>query len=183
MHKESSPRVLAAICLAGLLAAYSGATPCSGSDRVSADPTITLSFQNEPLRSVLGKISKTTGWKIRAPEKWMDKQVTQTLTEVPLERGLRYILKDAGVENLLVTYDEAMKLVTVFDTETAQGRLAGRPEAPMNVPPPVVSAPAPTPGPSPADPILSRPPRDPGSASQRGMTRAQRRRAMSPAEE
>ncbi|OGP82574.1 MAG: hypothetical protein A2V87_10560 [Deltaproteobacteria bacterium RBG_16_58_17] len=157
-----------AVFFVGLFSANLIATPCWGSDNVSANPMITMDVKNEPLRSVLGKISKTTRWKIKVPDKWMDKPVTQTLNKVTLEEGLRFILKDAGVENLLLIYDENIKLITVFDTESAQRQSADRPSAQVNAQPPVVSA---TDEP---DPTLKRPVRDAGSGPSRVNRRAKR---------
>jgi hypothetical protein len=149
MSKEAivALTMCALLFLAGAPAAHLSATQCWASDRESADPTFTLDVTNQPLRGVLGSISKKTGWKIKAPEKWMDKQVTQTLNEVTLEKGLRYILRDAGVENLLLTYDENIKVVTIFDTELRQERSAPGPD------PRITSRPS---VPPPTDPILSR---------------------------
>ena len=157
------------VFLAGLLSANLTTDYCWGSDKESADPAITLDVNNEPLRSVLGKISKTTRWKINAPDKWMDKPVTQTLNKVTLEEGLRSVLKSAGVENLLLMYDENIKVVTLFDTESPQKQAAGRPPAQVNVQPPLVSS---TGGP---DPILKRAAeRAAGSGPSRGNRRAKR---------
>ena len=142
----------------GLLAANLTATSCWGSDKVSAKATITLEVNNEPLRSVLGKITKTTRWKITAPDKWMDRPVTQILSEATLEEGLRAVLNNAGVENLLLLYDENIQVVTVFDTENSATPSADRlpakapaqTQAKPNAQRPFISRPA---GP---DPILQR---------------------------
>ena len=151
----------------GLVSANLTATLCWGSGKVSANPTITLNVTNEPLKGVLGKISKTTGWKIKAPEKWMEKPVTQTLNKASMEEGLRSILKNAGIENLLLMYNEDIMVVTIFDTESAQGQSADRPPAQVN---------ARTPGvPITDDPILSRPARDAGPGPSRGVKRGMRR--------
>jgi hypothetical protein len=128
-----------AVLLAGFPSADLPTAYCWGSDKESAAPAITLDARNEPLRSVLGKISKTTRWKINAPDKWMDKPVSQTLNKATLEEGLRSVLKSAGVENLLLMYDENIKVVTLFDTESPQKQAAGRPPAPVYAQPPVVS--------------------------------------------
>lgn len=142
---------------------------CWGSDQESAAPVITLDVQNEPLRSVLGKISKTTGWKIKTPDKWMDKPVTQTLNKVTLEEGLRSVLTSAGIEDLLLMYDENVKVVTLFDTEGPQKQAAGRPPAPIRVQPPLVS----TSGRP--DPILERAAeRAAGPGPSRGIRRSRR---------
>ena len=153
------------------------ATPCRGSDRASTGPTITLDVQNKPLRSVLEEIAKTTGWKIKAPDKWMEKPITQTLNKVSMEEGLRFILKDAGVENLLLTYDENRKTITVYDTEIRQGQSADRPPAQGEPRPPVFSAS------DQPDPVLNRPAKDARSGSSRGAPRARDRRKASAEEE
>jgi hypothetical protein len=161
--------VVFAVLLVGFPSANFTQAYCWGSDKESAGPAITLDVQNEPLRSVLGKISKTTRWKIKAPDKWMDKPVTQTLHKVTLEEGLRSVLKSAGVENLLLMYDENIKVVTLFDTESPQKQAAGRPPAPIRAEPPLVSS---TGRP---DPILERAAeRTAGPGSSRASRRAKR---------
>jgi hypothetical protein len=177
-------RMCAALLLAGLLASPLppvSVAPCWGSDTPSDDPTFSLTVNGEPLRTVLGRISRATGWQITAPEKWLDKPVTQTLNEVVLEDGLRFVLKSAGIENILVTYDAGRKLATVFDTELQQGRTAQRPEplAPAPPPVPVIPPAAPTPTISPAeDPMLNRMQKEAGSDSQ--SERMRRRRPARP---
>ncbi len=125
--------------LAGLLSAGLATDRCWGEDKESAAPVITLDVKNEPLRSVLGKISKTTHWRINAPDIWMEKSVTQTLNRVTLEEGLRSVLKSAGIDDLLLMYDENIKMVTLFDTESPQKQAAGRPPAQVRAPPPLIS--------------------------------------------
>ena len=124
---------------AGLLSACLATDCCWGADKEAAAPVITLDVKNEPLRSVLGKISQTTHWRINAPDIWMEKSVTQTLNRVTLEEGLRSVLKSAGIDDLLLMYDENIKMVTLFDTESPQKQAAGRPPAPVRVPPPLIS--------------------------------------------
>lgn len=129
---------------AGFLAAHVTAIPGWGADQLPAQSTITLDVTNEPLGSVLAKITKKTSWKIKAPDKWLNRPVTQTLNKVTLEEGLRSVLNNAGVGNLLLLYDENIKVVNVFDTESAQSQLADRSSAPVqaraNIQPPGVPA-------------------------------------------
>jgi hypothetical protein len=120
------------VFLVGLPSANLPAAYCWGADKTSADSTITLDVKNEPLRSVFGKISKTTRWQIKAPDKWLDKPVSQTLNKATLEEALSAVLKSAGVEDLLLLYDENIKVVTLFDTEGPQKQAAGRPVAQTN---------------------------------------------------
>jgi len=157
------------VFLVGLPSANLPAAYCWGADKESAAPAITLDVQNEPLQSVLGKISNTTRWKIKTPDRWMDKPVTQTLNKVTLEEALRSVLKNAGIENLLLMYDENIKVVTLFDTESPQKQAAGRPPAPINVQQRFVS----TTGEP--DPILRRAAeRAAGQAPSRGIRRSRR---------
>ncbi len=169
-------RVFSALLFMGLFSAALPATPCRGSES-AADPTITLDVQNEPLRSVLEKISKTTKWKIIVPDKWMDKPITQTLDKVPLEEGLRFILKDAGIENLLLTYDENRKTAAVYDTEIQTGQSANRPPAQGDVHRPVY------PASGQPDPILTRPATDQESGPSRRIPRSRGRRHTNTNEE
>ena len=161
--------VVFVVLLVGLPSVHLTTAYCWGSDQEFADPAITLDVQNEPLRSVLGKISKTTRWKIKAPDKWMDKPVTQTLNKVTLEEGLRSVLKSAGVENLLLMYDENIKVVTLFDTESPQRQAADRLPPQVNAQAPVVSV---TDEP---DPRLKRPLREAVPGPSQGNRRAKRR--------
>lgn len=131
-----------AACFVGLVYAAIETDFCWGSNSESATPAITLDVRNEPLRSVLGKISKTTRWKINAPEKWMEKPVSQALNKVTLEEGLQSVLRNAGVENILLMYDENIRAVTLFDTEVTQQQrqtLAERRQAQVSPQPPAVS--------------------------------------------
>jgi hypothetical protein len=165
-------RVFVAVFFAGLLSTALPATPCRGSDRASPAPTITLDVQNEPLRSVLERISTITTWKIKAPDKWMGKPITQTLNKVSLEEGLRFILKDAGVENLLLTYDEDRKTIIVYDTEIKPAQSANRPPVQGDVRPPIF------PPSDQSDPMLTRPANEGESGPSRGNTRMRNRRQL-----
>jgi hypothetical protein len=173
------------VCFAVLLIAFPivhlATAPCWGSDQGPADPTITLNADNEPLQSVFAKIAKTTSWKIHAPDKWMNRPITQTLTGVPLAEGLRFILKSAGIENILLLYDDNNRVITVFDTETAlkqstavrSAQSAAFPPAQPGVQPPdVPPPPVPPPG---DDPILKRRTGDSDSGQTPSSRRAKKR--------
>lgn len=182
MPKQSPVKMrfifITVVFFAGLLSAALPAIPCRGADRrASADPTITLDVQNEPLQSVLGKISKATRWEIKVPDKWLDKPITQTLNKVSMEEGLRFILKDAGVENLLLTYDESRNIIIVYDTEIKQGQSANPPGAQNEARPSVLS-------PSDqSDPMLKRAMKDAGSGLSRGTARTKNRKQAHSEEE
>ena len=160
--------VIVIASLAGLLPADLTTACCWGSDQKSVTPVITLDVQNEPLQSVLKKISKTTRWEIKVPDNWLEKPVTQALNKATLEEGLRAVLKGAGIDDLLLLHDENTKVVTLFDTEGPQKQAAGRPPARANAQQPAVST---TPQ---QDPILERARRAAESGSSRGVRRGRR---------
>jgi hypothetical protein len=188
-------RVFFAVFLIAFPTVHLAATPCWGSDQPPAEPTITLNADNEPLQSVFAKISKTTLWKIQAPNRWMNRPITQTLNEVPLAEGLRFILKSAGIENILLLYDDKNRVITVFDTENAVKQSAAGPSGQAGVRPPFLPpipvAPAaappgqtsvqppvvpPLPVPPPGDnPVLKRRTTDAGSDQTPGSRRTRRR--------
>jgi hypothetical protein len=155
------------ICV-GLLAANFtiSISPCWGADKATAPATITLDVRNEPLRNVLEKITKTTRWKIKVPDKWLDRPVTQTLSKVALEEGLKSVLNNTGVDNLLLMYDEYFKVVTVFDTERSQPPSAN----PLPVQAPAVQG-AIVAAPNTPVPLLQHPVGDTGSRSMRRRSR------------
>jgi hypothetical protein len=188
-------RVSLTLILIAFPTVHLAASPCWGSDQPPADPTITLNADNEPLQSVFAKISKTTSWKIEAPNKWMNRPITQTLNGVPLAEGLRFILKSAGIENILLLYDDNNRVITVFDTENAVKQSAAVPSGqtgvrspflpPIPVPPaaappvqtsvqPPVVPPLPVPPPG-DDPALKRRTTDAGSDQTPGSRRTRRR--------
>lgn len=127
------------LSLAGWPSTHLATDGCWGSQKAAAAPAISLDTNNEPLRGVLEKIYKTTGWQVKAPDKWLDRPVSQTLNNVTLEEGLRAVLKNAGMENLLLLYDENTRVVTLFDTESPQSQAARRPAAQTTIQPPFVS--------------------------------------------
>jgi len=131
-----------AACLIGLLSDHLAAAPGWGTDQITTRTTITLDINNEPLRSVLGKMTRKTNWKIKIPEQWLDRPVTQSLHQASLEEGLRSVLNNAGADNLLLMYDERFKIVTVFaiSNSPATDRSNAQPIVQPHAPPPVTVA-------------------------------------------
>jgi hypothetical protein len=174
-------RVFFAVLLIAFPLVHLAAAPCWGSDQGAADPTITLNADNEPLQSVFAKIEKATSWKIHAPDRWMNRPVSQTLNGVPLAEGLRSILKSAGIENILLLYDNDNRMITVFDTENALKQSTAVPSAQSPVFPPVQPSvqqpdvpPPPVPPPG-DDPILKRRTGDSGSGQTPSSRKTKRR--------
>ena len=131
--------VLAVLCVLSAAVDFT-ANDCWGAERVAAYETITLDVKNEPLRSVLVKITRKTGWKVKVPDKWLEKPVTQTLSKAKLEDGLRSVLNNAGVENVFLLYDENIKVATLFDTDGVQKQGADHHQAQANTQRPAVES-------------------------------------------
>ena len=135
-RESGNPGVMVKLYLALLFLALPASslapTPCWGADKAVAQATITLDATNEPLRSVLGKITRATKWKIKVPDQWLDKPVSQSLKNASLEEGLKAVLNSAGADNLLLMYDEKLKVVSLFDTEGAQKQSAASSSAHPN---------------------------------------------------
>ncbi|MFC1867691.1 hypothetical protein ACFL0H_06110 [Thermodesulfobacteriota bacterium] len=108
------------IFVAGMILINLPISFCWGADKGSADPVLTLDFENEPLMSVLNKISDATGWKIVIDRRWMHNPITRNLDGVPLGKGLRLVLKNTGIQNQIMIYDEGEKTITVLDAESIQ---------------------------------------------------------------
>lgn len=59
----------------------------------TADPLITLTAQNEPLGNVLETIARDTGYRFNLNRKWKDHPVSATIGNLPLEQGLKRLLR------------------------------------------------------------------------------------------
>lgn len=92
-----------------------------------SDPGYTASFfsvtsDNEPLKEVLARISKTTGYKIEITKGWDDKTLTVNLRKIDLEKGLREIMRIMGGPNYSLIINESGKKVEIriFDNNLAE---------------------------------------------------------------
>ncbi|MFO7714405.1 hypothetical protein [Desulfosarcina sp.] len=61
--------------------------------RASSDPLISLVANNEPLGDVLESITRETGYQFNLDRRWRDHPVSAAITDLPLERGLKRLLR------------------------------------------------------------------------------------------
>jgi hypothetical protein len=96
--------------------------PFWGSDTGYTAPFFSLTSDNEPLKEVLAKISKSTGYKIEITKGWDDKTLTVDLRKVDLEKGLREIMRIMGGPNYSLIINESGKKVEIriFDNILAE---------------------------------------------------------------
>jgi hypothetical protein len=67
--------------------------PVSATDSV-ADPIIKLSVNNQPLGEVLDAITAETGYEFSINEQWESHPVSATTENLPLEQGLKRLLRN-----------------------------------------------------------------------------------------
>jgi hypothetical protein len=67
--------------------------PVSATDNV-ADPKIKLSVNNQPLGEVLDAITAQTGYEFSINEQWESHPVSATIENLPLEQGLKRLLRN-----------------------------------------------------------------------------------------
>lgn len=57
------------------------------------NPRISLTARNEPLGDVLAAITRDTGYRFNLDRKWQDHPVSATIGNLPLEQGLKRLLR------------------------------------------------------------------------------------------
>jgi hypothetical protein len=75
----------------------------------AAEPLINLTVRNEPLGDVLETITRDTGYRFKIQRRWADYEVSATLHDLPLEQGLKRLLRSL---NHTIVW-EADKTVTI----------------------------------------------------------------------
>lgn len=95
------------LCLAGRAAIH----PVMAQD-ASTDPLITLKVNNTLLVDVLETITRDTGYRFSLNGQWKDHPVSATITNLPLEKGLKRILR--SLNHSIVWESEKIVTITVF---------------------------------------------------------------------
>jgi len=108
----------AMFCLCGIAILYLVALPCFGVAIGSTEPVVSITSDNEPLRNVLDKISKATGYKIEITKGWEHKPITVNIQDLPLDKSLRKVIRALGrPSNIIVSYDNIKTIkIKIFDT-------------------------------------------------------------------
>lgn len=79
------------------------------------EPVVTITAKNEPLKMVLNKISKTTGYKIEVTNGWENKFISVDVTGMSLDKSLKRIIKALGnPSNSIVTYENSKTIKIIF---------------------------------------------------------------------
>jgi hypothetical protein len=85
----------------------------AGNRANTGDELISLTAKDEPLGDVLNKISMATGCEIDLDHDWQDYLVSVTLEKVPLQKGLKRILKD--LNNVIVYVSNKKIKIIIYD--------------------------------------------------------------------
>ena len=104
--------VLTIVCL------MSSAVALAGNPTNTGDELISLAAKNEPLGDVLNKISTATGYEILLDHNWRDYPVSVNLEKVPLDKGLKRILKD--LNNVIVYVSEKKIKIIIYNKMSPQ---------------------------------------------------------------
>ncbi len=92
--------------------------PCYAAVTNYAEPVVSVASNNEPLRKVLDKISKSTGYKIEITEGWELKPITVDILDMSLDKSLRKIIRALGSpSNSIINYINEKRIkINIFDT-------------------------------------------------------------------
>lgn len=90
----------------------SATIPSAIAQDATADPMISLTAQNEPLGDVLETISRDTGYRFNLNGKWKAHPVSATINELPLEKGLKRLLR--SLNHSIVWESDKLVTITVF---------------------------------------------------------------------
>jgi len=82
----------------------------------AGEELISLTVKDEPLGDVLYKVSMATGYDISLDNKWQNYRVTASLEQVPLQKGLKRILKNL---NSAIIYVSSKKIKIIIFDKTA----------------------------------------------------------------
>ena len=91
-----------------------------GGEIKSVNPLISLKVDNEPLGSVLKRISKISGYAFSLQGELTDRQVSVVLDNIPLEAALNRILRDLN-HAIIWSQEEKKIIVVIIDERSSPG--------------------------------------------------------------
>jgi hypothetical protein len=95
------------ICFAGSVVIH----PAVAQD-ATEDPSISLTAKNQPLGDVLESITQETGYQFNLNPQWEDYPVSATITNLPLDKGLKRLLR--SLNHSIVWESDKIVTITVF---------------------------------------------------------------------
>ncbi|WP_319521906.1 hypothetical protein [uncultured Desulfosarcina sp.] len=83
------------------------------------DPLISITAADQPLGEVLDQITSETGYQFNLNSKWENHRVSATLNKVPLERGLKRLLRSLN-HSIIWESDNTVTIVVYGKSEPGQ---------------------------------------------------------------
>jgi hypothetical protein len=87
---------------------------CQAADTYIDTDVFSLDAKDKPLKKILDKIYKTTGYEITIAPEWKNFPVTVKLKQMSIEEGLRKIIKSLSDPDYALVIDEKTQKITVF---------------------------------------------------------------------
>ncbi len=124
-------RIAAHSLLVALLAApVIDATVFAGGRRIAvefADGKLSVDFDDVPLQEAFHAIEAKAGVQIKTPPSTREKRVTVSFREMPVERGVREVLRKLSLESHAVLYDSKTGAPRTFVVVESGGSGGSRP--------------------------------------------------------
>ena len=86
----------------------------------AAEPLITLSVKDEPLGDALETITRETGYQFNISRKWQDYTVSANIFRLPLEQGLKRLLRSLN-HTIIWESDKVITIRVYGKTEPGRG--------------------------------------------------------------
>jgi hypothetical protein len=104
-------KISAGLFFLGAVIGMQYANTCLGRETEPVIPMISLTVNNEPLRSVLERISKISGYEFTLQGDLKDRQISMVIENIPLEEALCRLLWNL---NHAIIWNQGKKKIIVF---------------------------------------------------------------------
>jgi len=91
----------------------------TAAQETTKEPLITVTAANQPLGEVLDQITGETGYQFSLDPKWENHRISATLRDVPLERGLKRLLRSLN-HTIIWESDNIVTIVVYGNSESGQ---------------------------------------------------------------
>ncbi|MDD5206712.1 MAG: hypothetical protein PHS17_14905, partial [Desulfobacterales bacterium] len=97
--------------------------PCAAKENHAGANLISMDIENEPLKSVLKRISESTDHEITVSENWADMELTMRLDSVSLEKALKQIIVALGKPSHVILTDNKKRKTEILICAEGSGRI------------------------------------------------------------
>ncbi|GAB6909316.1 hypothetical protein DESC_970037 [Desulfosarcina cetonica] len=129
---HTTMKVISYLTVFLVIVGIAGFSAMAQKQEAAKEPLITLSVKDEPLGDVLDTITAETGYQFKLNEQWQDWPVSATIGSLPLEKGLKRLLR--SLNYTIVWESERTLSIMVYGKAEPGG---SGPAVPFRAPPPV----------------------------------------------